>query len=479
MSSSNGSMYYNSSSSRAKTAVVGHDGPVTLVRTSPLPISKTTHIAGMAMFLGTAALYYAIQYIGGNNKEGPLGCDIAHETTRTSCSLIDQIARIGTLFELAELLDLRSIPHPFPNFPPLASAINPPPKQERLDVDLRGYYGAEIRTIENFKYGRFVVSMKPAPASGVVSSFFTFHTHVNLEANWNEIDIEFLGGKYRQIQFNVFTPRDKNTKPVDRAKLYPLNFTPSDSFHEYRFDWGPKSVTWYVDGKEYHKIEVELNKPQKIMLNLWNSASPEWAGPMNTSCWQERAATYKASYQWIKVFRYNETTMRIEDNVSFFEDFKDEMSLKQKWTKARHTFTGNMCRFYPENARRVTSGKTSLLELNLSRNDLELEQLTKHLHRVIADVKDVSVATQLLKRGADPNWKDTNTGNTATHLAAWKNNVDLINTLLQYGANPFILNNKGETAYNVAKTVGHENIANMLNKARNAHVQHPLRDSEL
>ncbi len=508
-------------SSSLKIAAVGHDSLKTFVQTSPLqrgPIDQTfsssksivkVTVIGVAMLLGTTATYYSFRYFGNNDldngltllNDGRVGSDIHHheETSKTggqaSFLLVDQTVTPGAFdavwnrgtglaeyislgflgceglakWSWSKLPDLRNIPDPFPNFPPLVSAQD----------NSRGYYGAEVRTIRDFKYGRFIVSMKPAPASGVVSSFFTFHTHPNLEANWNEIDIEFLGGKSRAIQFNVFTPRDKNSKSVDYAKLYPLNFTPSDSFHEYRFDWRHKSVVWYVDGKECHKIDVELNKPQKLMLNLWNSASPEWAGPMHTLSLQEKAVTYRTSYQWIKVFPYDENTMRFEDNFSFFEDFNDPLSLEQRWTKASHTFTDNMCKFNPGNAKRITSGNTSLLELSLSKNDLMLEQLTRKLHQAIVDGKDASVTTRLLKQGADPNWKDSYTGSTATHLAAWKNNKELIKTLLRFGANPSIVKNNNEAAYDVAKAMGHKEIVEILNKALSTHNKNPAKHHEL
>ena len=56
----------------------------------------------------------------------------------------------------------------------------------------QNYRGAELRTKDDFLYGKFEVRFKPAQGDGLVSSFFTYNTDYG-NTPWNEIDIELLG----------------------------------------------------------------------------------------------------------------------------------------------------------------------------------------------------------------------------------------------------------------------------------------------
>jgi hypothetical protein len=138
----------------------------------------------------------------------------------------------------------------------------------------RQYSGAEYRTKESYLYGKFVVRMKAAPVSGVISSFFTYRDPP--DPTWNEIDIEFLGKDTTLIQFNPWWDWWPNCEPV----TYDIPYDAADSFHEYTFEWTPDYIRWTVDGDTYHVFRgdgVELS--QKIMMNIWISSNTDWAGP--------------------------------------------------------------------------------------------------------------------------------------------------------------------------------------------------------
>ena len=62
------------------------------------------------------------------------------------------------------------------------------------------YYGGEYRTNRKFSYGYFSVMIKAAKCDGVISSFFTYTYNP-----WDEIDIEFLGNRTDEVQFNYYT----------------------------------------------------------------------------------------------------------------------------------------------------------------------------------------------------------------------------------------------------------------------------------
>lgn len=68
----------------------------------------------------------------------------------------------------------------------------------------------------------------------------------------------------------------------------------------------------------------------------------------------------------------------------------------------------------------------------------------------------------MLQYGADPNIKDKDrysNGNTLLHLAAQKGNKEIIELLLQYGANRNLKNKQGLTASQISKN---ETITNFI-----------------
>jgi len=56
-------------------------------------------------------------------------------------------------------------------------------------------------------------------------------------------------------------------------------------------------------------------------------------------------------------------------------------------------------------------------------------------------------------------------GSTALHWAAHGGFISIISELLMHHANPTIVNGDGLTAYDMALRQGHEEAANMLEKA--------------
>lgn len=178
---------------------------------------------------------------------------------------------------------------------------NPDPAAER------SYVSGEVRTLETFLHGRFETRVKFAAGSGVVSSLFTFYDHFSdpaLDENWNELDIEFLGGHPETIHFNVIHFSDAGYKTMHQAGAE-TPFDPADDFHVYTIDWLPNVVHFYVDGDLLHsqtnQIEEHLNLPQKLMMNVWPVQNTpglnEWAGEFD-----ESALGTAAYYDWVRVY---------------------------------------------------------------------------------------------------------------------------------------------------------------------------------
>jgi beta-glucanase (GH16 family) len=216
------------------------------------------------------------------------------------------------------------------------------------------YLGAEIRTIETFLYGKFEVRMKTAEASGMVYSFFTFYDETDFASKWNEVDVEFLGRYTNEVQFNTIVGNHQKFE-----KRHELPFNPHDDYHIYAFSWTPKYIAWSIDGVEVYRQNGEhiakMNRPQKIMMNVWASSSVAWAGKIDPTKFP-----LVASYDYVSYYAYQPKT-----TDTFKLKWTDPFDIidNGRWQLATHTFDTNECVFTPDNAR-VGEG---FLELMLTR----------------------------------------------------------------------------------------------------------------
>jgi hypothetical protein len=203
------------------------------------------------------------------------------------------------------------------------------------------YIGAEIRTIETFLYGKFEVRMKMAEASGMIYSFFTFYDETDFASKWNEVDVEFLGRYTNEVQFNTIVGNHQMFE-----KRYLLPFNPHKEYHIYAFSWTPQYIAWSIDGVEVYRQTGEqitkMNRPQKIMMNVWPSSSVDWAGKIDPSKFP-----LEVSYDYVSYYAYQPKT-----TDTFKLKWTDPFDLidNARWQLATHTFDTNECIFTPDNA---------------------------------------------------------------------------------------------------------------------------------
>jgi beta-glucanase (GH16 family)/PKD repeat protein len=174
----------------------------------------------------------------------------------------------------------------------------------------RPYTGAELRTDNEdgfYSYGCYEVRMKTAGPSGTVSSFFAFRYNP-----WQEIDIEVVGknnnSTLTNIYFNDGDPGDANNDayqvpPFPRGIGQP--YDASQEFHTYAFEWLPGEIKWYRDGQLVKQATVDGASPSEIpdldmqiMMNLWVSDSPSFAGEVDDSNFPVRS-----EYDWVRFYR--------------------------------------------------------------------------------------------------------------------------------------------------------------------------------
>lgn len=78
--------------------------------------------------------------------------------------------------------------------------------------------------------------------------------------------------------------------------MHGLGFDAAEEFHEYGFLWEPDRITWFVDGVEVYRAEVDIpSHPAQIMMNVWNARNADdWTGKLD-----ETALPTSAEYRWI------------------------------------------------------------------------------------------------------------------------------------------------------------------------------------
>lgn len=135
---------------------------------------------------------------------------------------------------------------------------------------------------DDILYGSFRIGMRTTPLAGTCGAFFFYRN------DSNEIDIELLSGDQpagRNAGFvNLVTQKQKNDwvniKPdSDNHYNHSLALNPSLGYHEYRFDWLPDRVDFYVDSKWISTIRSNVPKsPGAIHISHWSDGNDKWSG---------------------------------------------------------------------------------------------------------------------------------------------------------------------------------------------------------
>lgn len=211
------------------------------------------------------------------------------------------------------------------------------------------YKGAELRTKESYKYGRFEVRMRSVQVEGTLSTFFTYFDGLPGDdwssSKWNEIDIEILGRYNNSVQWNTIT-----AGPSNHVRSELTDFNPHTDFHTYGFEWTESYVAWFIDGKEVYRQTdthiLTLTRAQKIMMNIWLPQYQDWVGTFNP--YSLPAFAY---YDWVSYSSYTPGNGNYGTNKNFTLLWKDDFDFENtnRWERATHTFSGNNVNFVKEN----------------------------------------------------------------------------------------------------------------------------------
>jgi endo-1,3-1,4-beta-glycanase ExoK len=174
---------------------------------------------------------------------------------------------------------------------------------------IKPFRGVEMRSLQTLTYGKIEARTRLARGSGVVSSLVLIYTPWPAD-DWNELDVEYLGRYTDRVQFNaqVYTgppvakPALVSVMPTQYPQIMTLGFDPAADFHVYGIEWTPADARFTVDGETKLTWSAQIGKlklPQNILLTIWASSAPGWAGPI-----QPDTAPTSADYDWIRVYSW-------------------------------------------------------------------------------------------------------------------------------------------------------------------------------
>ncbi len=154
-------------------------------------------------------------------------------------------------------------------------------KLTRVPVKDKSYSCAEVQSVGPYGYGTYEIRIRPAKASGIVSTFFTYSGPPAFQQPHDEVDFEFLGRHPDKAQLNQFA----NGKSPSH-ELVDIGLDASASMNDYAFQWTPETLKWFVNGKLIREVKAKAGEhpthPSKIIVMLWNSRKMiDWLGPFS------------------------------------------------------------------------------------------------------------------------------------------------------------------------------------------------------
>lgn len=168
----------------------------------------------------------------------------------------------------------------------------------------KAYYAAEVRTVEEYRYGKFVVSARFAPGSGIVSTFFSFHDFFRYDGSsnlWDEIVFEGAAPSTLRCSYTTEDETAPGGMRVQSA-TEEIPFDATEEFHVYSFEWTPEELGFFVDGQMQHRMvlrEGALSRDHRVVMSAYPSTLTDLVGTFDPS-----VLPVHAEYDWVEVYEY-------------------------------------------------------------------------------------------------------------------------------------------------------------------------------
>lgn len=135
----------------------------------------------------------------------------------------------------------------------------------RIKIPANTLNGGEIESMNFYKYGTYRARMKLPNAPSSITGLFLYMG----PDYYNEIDIEIYNEPDGNIMFTTYADGRKQHLVTKN-----LGFDPTADFHEYRFDFYPGNLSFFVDGQMMQSwTDGMTTNSMKFMVNTWY---PQW-----------------------------------------------------------------------------------------------------------------------------------------------------------------------------------------------------------
>lgn len=203
------------------------------------------------------------------------------------------------------------------------------------------YKGAEVFTYDSMLYGKFVIRMKAAKGSGVISNMFLWKDGSELPGIfWEEVDIEVFGkDNATSWQSNIITGIDSR---IYSEGVHEQSTSFGDEYHTFAIEWTPDQVVWTVNGEVIRTAQggsaSDLRNPAQMRINFWNPNITEWVGE-----WNANVLPLYMYVNWVEYHSWTGNGFRLEwrDDFDHFDT--------GRWGTADWTFEENRSDFSPQN----------------------------------------------------------------------------------------------------------------------------------
>ncbi|KAL8651316.1 MAG: hypothetical protein Q9210_003321 [Variospora velana] len=147
------------------------------------------------------------------------------------------------------------------------------PTQEGASVS-----AAELVTKRgDLHYGSYRAAIKYSKEPGTCGAMFWYKNETQ------EIDVELLSYEDKSSSSTSPVHFVLHSEGPSDHETPQLPFHPSEGFHEYRFDWSPGKVAYYVDGKHIKDLTKGVPEvPGSLILNHWSNGNGWTRGPPTT-----------------------------------------------------------------------------------------------------------------------------------------------------------------------------------------------------
>lgn len=150
-------------------------------------------------------------------------------------------------------------------------------------LGVRSLSAAAISSRASFLFGRFEATLKATNVPGLVTGFF-----LHRDSPRQEIDVEILGNQPDQLLVNVFYNPGTDGAKFDYGHrgtpaIIKLGFDASKALHQFKIEWDPCEIRWFVDQKLVHRRATWNptpipHLPMTLHVNTWPTRSRELAG---------------------------------------------------------------------------------------------------------------------------------------------------------------------------------------------------------